>query len=453
MLELTHLAMQPYTVKPTGETIPRVHIPPSKTDEERLIVASPELVHVLTSILSRLRRNQQEVPLTRRWDLHERVLGEPLPHLLVHHHNSNLHVVTPGTVHTWLNDLAARINLNLDGKPVHFTPHDFRRIFATEALANGIPPHIVQVLLGHRSLATTQGYTAIYPQDVIRAHRSFITTRRRTRPSEEYREPTPEEWAEFEAHFVRRKVSLGTDAATGPPASTNTPACAADSSAPTPPRPTGSATSSPTSSTALTRRNRTTGLARSKASRSASTPPISSWIRWIDRAPQSILGCPGYENAARSVGDLSRIGEPPRPRTTATLPGEPTHMIAITGDRPLSPADLPRWWKQSTRLSLRTSATGPSGSRNRPDQPARTVHRRQSDPGLRQPGSGDQHPTLRRDRLHRDRRRAGPTPAESPPSTKPNCIKALPTTSDHRLLSGDTHYLPGRRHRSAGQCS
>lgn len=34
--------------------------------------------------------------------------------------------------------------------------------------------------------------------------------RRRERPSEEYREPTAEEWAEFEAHFVQRKVSLGT---------------------------------------------------------------------------------------------------------------------------------------------------------------------------------------------------------------------------------------------------
>jgi len=44
---------------------------------------------------------------------------------------------------------------------VRFTPHDFRRIFATEALGSGLPPHIVQVLMGHASLATTQGYAAI----------------------------------------------------------------------------------------------------------------------------------------------------------------------------------------------------------------------------------------------------------------------------------------------------
>lgn len=210
MLELTHLAMQPYTVKPTGETIPLVHIPPSKTDEERLIVASPELVHVLSAVIKRVRGDQQHVPLSQRWDTHERELSTPLPHLLVHRRGNQFHVITPGSVHIWLNTLAARANLTVGGRPVHLTPHDFRRLFATEALANGLPPHIVQVLLGHKSLATTQGYAAIYPQDVIAAHRSFITMRRRDRPSEEYREPTPEEWAEFEAHFVQRKLSLGT---------------------------------------------------------------------------------------------------------------------------------------------------------------------------------------------------------------------------------------------------
>jgi hypothetical protein len=77
-------------------------------------------------------------------------------------------------------------------------------------LSSGLPPHIVQVLLGHKSIATTQGYAAVYPQDVIRHHRTWIGQRRLTRPSEEYRQPTPAEWEEFEGHFVKRKVSLGT---------------------------------------------------------------------------------------------------------------------------------------------------------------------------------------------------------------------------------------------------
>jgi thymidylate synthase len=63
--------------------------------------------------------------------------------------------------------------------------------------------------MGHASLATTQGYAAIYPKDVIRHHRTFIEKRRVIRPTDEYREPTAAEWDEFEAHFVQRKLSLG----------------------------------------------------------------------------------------------------------------------------------------------------------------------------------------------------------------------------------------------------
>ncbi|WP_251037141.1 hypothetical protein [Arthrobacter sp. ISL-28] len=37
----------------------------------------------------------------------------------------------------------------------------------------------------------------------------FIEKRRVARPTEEYREPTAAEWDEFEAHFVQRKLSLG----------------------------------------------------------------------------------------------------------------------------------------------------------------------------------------------------------------------------------------------------
>ena len=32
------------------------------------------------------------------------------------------------------------------GQPLHFTPHDFRRIFITDAVMSGLPPHIAQVI-------------------------------------------------------------------------------------------------------------------------------------------------------------------------------------------------------------------------------------------------------------------------------------------------------------------
>ena len=56
---------------------------------------------------------------------------------------------------------------------------------------------------------TTMGYKAVYPEEVINGHRAFIARRRITRPSEEYRQPTDEEWEEFLGHFERRRVALG----------------------------------------------------------------------------------------------------------------------------------------------------------------------------------------------------------------------------------------------------
>ena len=74
---------------------------------------------------------------------------------------------------------------------------------------NGMPPHIAQLVAGHADINVTMGYKATYPEEVINAHRAFIARRRATRPGEEYRVPSDEEWDEFLGHFQRRKVALG----------------------------------------------------------------------------------------------------------------------------------------------------------------------------------------------------------------------------------------------------
>ena len=96
------------------------------------------------------------------------------------------------------------------GQPLRFTPHDFRRMFITDAVLHGMPPHIAQLVAGHRDINTTMGYKAVYPDEVINGHRAFIARRRELRPSDEYRVPTEQEWEEFLGHFERRKLSLGT---------------------------------------------------------------------------------------------------------------------------------------------------------------------------------------------------------------------------------------------------
>ena len=96
------------------------------------------------------------------------------------------------------------------GQPLRFTPHDFRRMFITDAVLHGMPPHIAQLVAGHRDINTTMGYKAVYPDEVINGHRAFIARRRALRPSTEYRVPTQQEWEQFLGHFEHRKLSLGT---------------------------------------------------------------------------------------------------------------------------------------------------------------------------------------------------------------------------------------------------
>lgn len=48
--------------------------------------------------------------------------------------------------------------------------HDFRRISITDAIMHGMPPHIAQLVPGHRDINTTMGYKAVYPEEVIIGH-------------------------------------------------------------------------------------------------------------------------------------------------------------------------------------------------------------------------------------------------------------------------------------------
>jgi hypothetical protein len=72
-----------------------------------------------------------------------------------------------------------------------------------------MPPHIAQLILGHKDINTTMGYKAVYPEEAINGHRAFIARRRELRPSEEYRAPADSEWEEFLGHFERRRLALG----------------------------------------------------------------------------------------------------------------------------------------------------------------------------------------------------------------------------------------------------
>ncbi|MEU8589499.1 hypothetical protein AB0C59_21240 [Streptomyces sp. NPDC048664] len=61
-LELTHHSFVAYQLPTTGEIVPMLQVAPSKLDQERLLLVSPELGEVLTAIIHRVRRRQQATP-------------------------------------------------------------------------------------------------------------------------------------------------------------------------------------------------------------------------------------------------------------------------------------------------------------------------------------------------------------------------------------------------------
>jgi integrase len=210
LTELSHHSFVQYRDPATGELVPLLQVAPSKTDTERLLVIAPELADVLSAIICRIRRADGTVPLVIAYDIHERVWNPPMPLLFQRQIGIEHRPIPIHGIRALLNAALAGTGLTgASGNPLNFTPHDFRRLFITDVVMNGMPPHIAQLVAGHKDISATMAYKAVYPEEVINAHRAFIARRRATRPGEEYRVPTEEEWQEFLGHFERRKVALG----------------------------------------------------------------------------------------------------------------------------------------------------------------------------------------------------------------------------------------------------
>jgi Phage integrase family len=210
LTELSHHSLIQYRLPATRELIPLLQIAPSKTDTERLLVVAPELADVLATIITRIRNPDGSVPLVVAYDPYERVWNPPMPLLFQWRHGLENRPIGPAGIRRGLEMALAAAGLtDSSGAPLRFTPHDFRRLFLTDAIMHGMPPHIAQLVAGHRDINTTMGYKAVYPEEVINGHRAFIARRRNLRPGEEYRTPTDAEWEEFLGHFERRRVALG----------------------------------------------------------------------------------------------------------------------------------------------------------------------------------------------------------------------------------------------------
>jgi site-specific recombinase XerC len=209
LAELSHLSIRQYQ-RNNGEVIALLVIAPSKTDRERVIPMSAELFHVVAQIVRRHTRDGQPIARLSRFDAHDKLWSTPLPFLFQRQRGTSRHVTTPATIGLMLRRICEAIAEHHPAfRGLNITPHDFRRLFATELVNSGLPIHIGAALLGHLNIQTTRGYVAVFDDDVVRHYQQYLQQRRIHRPTEEYRAATDVEWTEFQEHFDKRRVELG----------------------------------------------------------------------------------------------------------------------------------------------------------------------------------------------------------------------------------------------------
>ncbi|MEM0128075.1 MAG: tyrosine-type recombinase/integrase [Thermoplasmatales archaeon] len=119
-----------------------------KGDKDRLVVFSNEVVQDLRSYLAYAKSSRKSEFL--------------FP-------TSRSKKISPVTVERIIRSIVAR-----SGIQKKITPHTFRHTFATSLLRNGADLRIIQVLLGHSSISTTQIYTHLDDNALRMGYEKFI---------------------------------------------------------------------------------------------------------------------------------------------------------------------------------------------------------------------------------------------------------------------------------------
>ena len=165
LLELTHHSITEYRLPSTGELVPLLQIAPSKTDTERLLLVSPELADVLARSSA---GSAAPTARSRWWSPTTSGNGSgtrPCRCCSSGASAARHRAFTPTAIRKLLiNALAATGLTDAAGDPLMFSPHDFRRIFVTDAIMSGLPPHIAQVICGHKNIGTTIGLQGRLPR-------------------------------------------------------------------------------------------------------------------------------------------------------------------------------------------------------------------------------------------------------------------------------------------------
>ncbi|MGG9067850.1 site-specific integrase [Enterobacter hormaechei] len=79
--------------------------------------------------------------------------------------------ITDRTVRTWLSEAVEVASADGVTFSVPVTPHTFRHSYAMHMLYAGIPLKVLQSLMGHKSIGSTEVYTKVFALDVAARHR------------------------------------------------------------------------------------------------------------------------------------------------------------------------------------------------------------------------------------------------------------------------------------------
>ncbi len=140
LLEISHHSRVQYRLPATGELVPLLQITPSKTDAERLLLISPELAEVLSTIIRRVRTDTGAIPTISAYDRTECVWLAPSPWFFQRRIGTEHRRICNGTIRNMLNAALTHTGLTdpTGGRPLHYNPHDFRRNFITDAILSGL---------------------------------------------------------------------------------------------------------------------------------------------------------------------------------------------------------------------------------------------------------------------------------------------------------------------------
>lgn len=193
---------------PDGRLYYLLHIKPSKFGRARVIPIGDQLGRAIAEIIRHVRGyyGTDHVPLVDRRDEHEKRPLPRAPYLLQGiRHPSAVNSNTIRGRFRWLSEQSGA--RHADGAPLVLTPHDCRRVFASEHLNAHTPIHVIQALLGHATIDTVMIYAKLYPDQFITDYRKAM----RGLYTDVYgpdanQAPTDAEWAEFTAHSSLRDM-------------------------------------------------------------------------------------------------------------------------------------------------------------------------------------------------------------------------------------------------------